>query len=325
MAKSRRIISLDTKNNLMSDIAPAKNNISVSSLERQHSSSSSEVEDTTGTFSIEQRFEAARQDCKIKNWREGPYAAGLVELTWKDELNRFPKKSAFEGANGPNRRCCDDAFSREFEPTCGCNYFSGWLCGRIGVGRVGNMIILKESNVIVEEEVMGNPGDVENPENLQYGSDMAKLRVKKLSKQQIDLVIGPYWPMMLFITFPLIIGFSLWTAVTAIYVPGQNRILQVVWTFLTFMLCRSLFNVGFRDPGILPRYKEVPDNIPGRPSHWRWNDNSQSYVVSANVLFSFFKRYYPSESPITKRIFSILLIPSYFSTKFFIQALKRSL
>mmetsp|Transcript_12234 Transcript_12234/g.17391 ORF Transcript_12234/g.17391 Transcript_12234/m.17391 type:complete len:196 (-) Transcript_12234:2103-2690(-) len=35
--------------------------------------------------SMDERFEAEREANKLRHWREGPYAAGLVEVSWNDE------------------------------------------------------------------------------------------------------------------------------------------------------------------------------------------------------------------------------------------------
>jgi len=125
----------------------------------------------------------------------------------------------------------------EIEPTCGCLYLSGIVCTKLGAGRVGNMAVLKETSV----------GD----------------------RTKIQLVVGPYWPMLLCVTYPLIFGVSAWTAVEAI--PHQNIIVVFIWATLTFGLIYSLFNVGFRDPGILQRHSEAPAD------GWRWNDQAQTF------------------------------------------------
>jgi hypothetical protein len=81
--------------------------------------------------------------------------------------------------------------------------------------------------------------------------------------------------MLMFVTYPLILGVSLATAIKAIFVPNQNKALIISWCILTFGLCYALFSVGFRDPGILPKYKTAPkSNGAGR---WRWNDRAQTF------------------------------------------------
>ena len=75
--------------------------------------------------------------------------------------------------------------------------------------------------------------------------------------------------------------------------PGKPIYVQVVWALLTLQLIRSLFNTGFRDPGILQRRTKPPpvkDESDGDHSTrrigfrwgnddgaWRWSDQAQSY------------------------------------------------
>lgn len=112
-------------------------------------------------------------------------------------------------------------------------------------------------------------------------------------KREIQYVLGPFWPMLLFITYPLIFGVSALTLYSAI--PGKPWYVQLGWSILTLQLIRSLFLTGFRDPGILPRHRDPPavqenddsnntrkrgmgfrwGNEEGGP--WRWSDQAQSY------------------------------------------------
>ena len=41
-------------------------------------------------------------------------------------------------------------FHEEIDPGCGCIYLSAVFCSRLGAGRIGNMIVLKERYVMVE-------------------------------------------------------------------------------------------------------------------------------------------------------------------------------
>ena len=103
--------------------------------------------------------------------------------------------------------------------------------------------------------------------------------------------------MLLFITYPLIFGVSALTLYTGI--PGKPLYVQIGWAALTFQLIRSLFNTGFRDPGMLKRHMDPPpakeeedleENGPSRrrvrelgfrwrneEGPWRWSDQAQSY------------------------------------------------
>jgi len=228
------------------------------------------------SMSIEQVYLTSKQSTRLNHWRNNPYATGLVEPTWYDEVHRQQNDGGDDNneANGPNRRCCADVGDPEMDPTCGCLVISGYVCGMFNAGRVGNMAILKESHVMVDE-FAHNDEDEE-------GEPTGKLVTRKVSKRKIDLVVGPYWPFLLFVTCPLILGVSLWTAVVAVFVPNYNMIVVIVWSLMTFGLCFSLFSVSCRDPGLLPKYKLIPSDTEqgqtGSRTSWMWNDRSQSYV-----------------------------------------------
>jgi len=97
--------------------------------------------------------------------------------------------------------------------------------------------------------------------------------------------------MLLFITYPLIFGVSALTLYSAI--PGKPIYVQIGWALLTGQLIRSLFNTGFRDPGIMVRHDSPPareddddDDVTNRRNvfrwgnrsgQWRWSEQAQSY------------------------------------------------
>ena len=78
--------------------------------------------------------------------------------------------------------------------------------------------------------------------------------------------------MLLFVTYPLIIGVSLVTLVTTI--PKKHPMIGFAWLILTIGLIGCLALTAFRDPGILPRYERPP---PNEELTWRWNDRAHSY------------------------------------------------
>lgn len=215
-------------------------------------------------------------------------------------------------SNGPN-------VQEEMDPGCGCIYLSALVCSRLGAGRIGNMAVLKERFVMVEvdddaddlegqEQVDGFVDDDEglslhqrNHENggpnckndSDQNSNMTTTK-RLVRKREIQFVLGPFWPMLLFITYPLIFGVSALTMYTGL--PGKPLYVKILWALLTSLLIRSLFNTGFRDPGILARHKDPPpiDNEgdledgdkPKRKigfrwgneeGPWRWSDQTQSY------------------------------------------------
>eukprot|EP00565_Helicotheca_tamesis_P007378 CAMPEP_0185727030 /NCGR_PEP_ID=MMETSP1171-20130828/2831_1 /TAXON_ID=374046 /ORGANISM="Helicotheca tamensis, Strain CCMP826" /LENGTH=331 /DNA_ID=CAMNT_0028395501 /DNA_START=150 /DNA_END=1145 /DNA_ORIENTATION=+ len=219
-------------------------------------------EENVESLSIEARYENGRKAAKKRHWQESPYAVGLVEPTWRDELTRRGgRDDDDEDGNGPNRSMCDDLCSDEMDPTCGCLIASGVVCSRLGAGRVGNMAVLKERSVLVEEEVVD--------EEAGEGEDEPKTTVRRVYKNKIEIVVGPYWPFMMCVTYPLIFGVSGLTAVKAI--PGKHPIFIAAWSACTFGLIYSLFSVGCRDPGILTRHRSPPH------ASWRWNDQAQTY------------------------------------------------
>jgi hypothetical protein len=198
---------------------------------------------------------------RVNHWRNSPYAVGLVEPTWAGELNRsiHSNYDSDEEANGPNRECCSDATNHEMDPTCGCLSISGQVCGRLGYKRIGNMIILKES-------------EIDNHNDDDADAEQGNMAMRR----NFVCIVGPYWPMLCFVTYPLILGVSFLTAKFAIFVTNFNPVLACVWSILTCGLCFALFSVSCRDPGILPKYHTPPE---GESSgKWRWNDRVQSYV-----------------------------------------------
>eukprot|EP00571_Detonula_confervacea_P013124 CAMPEP_0172310204 /NCGR_PEP_ID=MMETSP1058-20130122/11348_1 /TAXON_ID=83371 /ORGANISM="Detonula confervacea, Strain CCMP 353" /LENGTH=372 /DNA_ID=CAMNT_0013022973 /DNA_START=91 /DNA_END=1209 /DNA_ORIENTATION=- len=271
-------------------------------------------EQTNNPSSIEEQYHSEREQSKQRHWKESEHAAGLVELTWEDEREKYRK----QGCCCPDREALGHMFQEEIDPGCGCIYLSAVVCSRLGAGRIGNMAVLKERFVMVEvdedDDIEGQEqvdGFVEEEEGLSLHqrnstssstsksndskNDSTKTTTKRLvRKREIQFVLGPFWPMLLFITYPLIFGVSALTMYTGL--PGKPWYVQIVWALLTGQLIRSLFNTGFRDPGILARHKDPPpintsgdldDN--GQPKRkigfrwgneagpWRWSDQTQSY------------------------------------------------
>jgi len=86
---------------------------------------------------------------------------------------------------------------------------------------------------------------------------------------RIDYVVGPFWPMYLFVTWPLVLCVSGLTLLTAL--PHKHPFVILAWFVATTLLFWSLFNVGCRDPGILRRTSKAP------AADWRWNDRALTY------------------------------------------------
>ena len=208
-------------------------------------------------------------------------------------------------------------FHEEIDPGCGCICLSAMICSRLGASRIGNMAVLKERYVMVESDVDDDDyeedndveglervdGFVDDDEGLtahqRNDSDCSRGTNKKMPaktktlvrKREIQLVVGPFWPMLLFITYPLIFGVSVFTLYSGL--PGKPIYVQLIWAVLTLLLIWALFNTGFRDPGILQRRTRPPPMKDGDDSDhatrrigfrwgnedgsWRWSDQAQSY------------------------------------------------
>lgn len=294
----------------------------MSSLEITTPGDARDAAQQNNSSSIEEQYQNERERAKLRHWKEGEYAAGLVEPTWADELEMSRRRGGCCG-------CCKkedlgQIFQEEIDPGCGCNYLSAVVCSRFGAARIGNMIVLKERYVMVEEEVDDDDDNDEGQERVdgfvdeeeggtslhlrnssggsgasnsksidKEGNNTTKEGKKRhVRKRELQLVVGPFWPMLLFITYPLIFGVSALTLYAGI--PGKPFYIQLGWALITALLIRSLFNTGFRDPGILMRHKDPPpmnnnDDLEDEPRRrigfrwgneegpWRWSDQAHSY------------------------------------------------
>jgi len=265
-----------------------------------------DITNNDDTLSLTEKYRQEKHQNKLRHWKEGEFASGLVEPTWADELEKYNR----EGRSG----CCcccppsaelDQMFQEEIDPGCGCIYLSAVVCSRLGADRIGNMAVLKSRYVMVEveddddgeehEEFVND--DEEALRNRNKGSDTkndekTKKQTKRMvRKREIQFVVGPFWPMLLGITYPLIFGVSGLTLFVGL--PYRAWYIKLGWTILTVLLIRALFNTGFRDPGILTRHKDPPENendeeddaplrrvgfrwgTEGGP--WRWSEQAQTY------------------------------------------------
>jgi hypothetical protein len=195
---------------------------------------------------------------KIKYWKQHPYAVGCVEPTWttdEEKSNDSQYNDEETNTTVAHTPCsCSNSSSEEVDPTCGCLLLSRHICGRFGRKRIGNMVLMKEGTIVDDG-------------NEQEG---------RLPRRRIDCVVGPYWPMLCFVTFPLILFVSALTASKAVFVHGSNPLMMFVWSCLTFGLCFSLYSVATSDPGILPKHTTPPDGSNNRT--WFWNDRAQSFI-----------------------------------------------
>ena len=195
-------------------------------------------------LSVEDRYKEERKQSRIKRWKESPFACGLTEATWEEERN--------------HRR---DHYSDLPRDDTGCVCCSAMVCPLFNAGRVGNMAVLHSTTEWVEEVT----------EDEETGESSSK----RYTRPRLNIVVGPYWPMLMFVTYPLIFGTS-WFAMKNLFLSSEAKppLLIVIWTTMTLTLIIALACTGCRDPGIMYRYENPP---PQHENTWRWNDQAQTY------------------------------------------------
>ncbi|CAJ1966937.1 unnamed protein product [Cylindrotheca closterium] len=179
---------------------------------------------------------------KLMHWRNSIYAVGRVNIDWKDE-NPFL-------SHPPGHKRNDNVA------------WSGVVCGSCltCVGRIGNMAVFYST--MEEYEAVEK-------------SEGREDRVVKRKRPRPVCMVGPYWPVNLCLTWPLILGISGWTLFTKVIY--QNFVIIITWSLCTFALCASLLLVSCTNPGILYRHEEAP---PGEEGSWQWNDQARTYRPS---------------------------------------------
>ncbi len=118
----------------------------------------------SGSLSLDARYESENQSLKVKQWKEGYFAAGMSTATWGEEYQKWRQNF---------REQCIKFDENENVP-CGC--CSAIVCGVLGAGRVGNMAVLKQSTEWVEEEEEDESGEV---------------RTRRFTRPRLDVVVGP--------------------------------------------------------------------------------------------------------------------------------------
>lgn len=180
----------------------------------------------------------SRQTRRIQVWKESTFAVGLTEPTWYDEKYRSSKLPSDES---------------------GCLCCSAYVCSFVGAGRVGNMAVLKSSMETVETI-------------LEYDEETGEPIIEKTQTPHLDIIVGPYWPMLFFVTYPLILGVSGFTFFVGIYKSSLHVLVVLFWAACTTGLIIALACTGFRDPGILRRTRHPPPS-----GSWRWTDAADTY------------------------------------------------
>ena len=221
-----------------------------------HSETLPLTKSSSSSSSNHQIMQAERQKARLKHWRESPFAIGLTEPTWMEERNRPTVLSRAYNSSDNN-----GGGGGEVEPDeTGCLCFSAQFCPVLRAGRLGNMAVLKSSHEWVEE--------------VSQDAETGEETVHRYTRPKLDIVVGPYWPMMVLITYPLILGVSGWTYWSGIRQGGKPVGLVFLWFVCTVGLILSLACTAFRDPGILYKQKVPP---PQNENAWRWTDQAQSY------------------------------------------------
>jgi hypothetical protein len=208
-------------------------------------------------------------DHKVRLWKESPFAAGLTEPTWMDERKRTMSRTnstagRSSSRNGTGRESAASAPPQQQSPQrhtipadeTGCLWMSAFICPYLGASRVGNMVVLRSSQ--------------EKTEDVMIDPETGESTVRRFTRPKLDIVVGPYWPMMLCVTYPLIFGVSAWTLV-AISSSQKPLLVLLVWFLCTITLIVALAFTACRDPGILYRTREAVNES------WRWNDSADTY------------------------------------------------
>ena len=174
---------------------------------------------------------------RIKHWEESPFAVGNVNVTWAEDRENCCGK---RNSNVNGQVCC-----------------SAFVCGCLGADRVGNMAVLAQSTQVYN--------------HIQVNEETGERTTTRKTRPKLLWVVGPYWPVNLFLTYPLILGVSFlvgWRTVRYSSAP-----IIITWSICTFSLIFSLAMVACRDPGILYRHLQRPLNA----DTWRWNDQSRTF------------------------------------------------
>jgi len=165
--------------------------------------------------------EEEEEDVNVRNWKQSPYAVGLGDANWNQDVNC--KYCCGKGNQAtPNNYACHQVTS------CFCR----------GAGRIGNMVVLHSND-------QGEP----------------------------VIVVGPYWPMMVCVTYPMILAILCATGILRI--PHLHYGLVIAWVISSIAILLALASVACRNPGILKRQTTIDEE--SSKSDWIWNDQALSY------------------------------------------------
>ena len=134
---------------------------------------------------------------------------------------------------------------------------SALVCGCLGADRVGNMAVLAQTTEVYD--------------HVQWNEETGFQSTSRRRRPKLLWVLGPYWPINLFLTYPLILGVS--ALVGWNQVQHAHLAIIISWSACTLCLIISLGMISCRNPGILYRHEQRPPDS----ADWRWNDQSRTY------------------------------------------------
>ena len=225
-------------------VTNGSNNEDMNGDEGDHENDDDE-DDEEEFYGVGARGEARKK--KIQHWKKSPFAVGLVNITWKDDRPSWFPCGSQQNSIPPPARDIDENFAA-----------SSIVCGCLGAKRVGNFSVLAQKMEDYDEPIQ-DPGTGEITGH------------RQTQRPKLLCVIGPYWVVNMFITFPIILVASGWVCYRRIV--GGHIAVIITWSIGTFLLIFSLLMISCRDPGILYRRSQPP---PGA-ENWRWNDQARTY------------------------------------------------
>jgi hypothetical protein len=191
--------------------------------------------------SRDQDIPESTQQRKLNHWRNSPFAVGVVNVNWWDDRPDW---------------CCStkvDASRTDIDKSMPMNAI---VCGCVGAGRVGNLAVLAQTTESYKVERLGSDG---------------RRITETRQRPRLLWVMGPYWQVNFFLTWPLILGPSGWILYSKVI--GNHIAVIVTWSIGTFFLIFSLCMISCRNPGVLYRHAEPPPDT----DDWRWNDQAKTY------------------------------------------------
>ena len=252
------------------------------------------------------RRKAMKNAERFQHWQQHTHAVGLGPISWldedgdKDDVDELTVVcTADTEVKNLSVMDMDRCIDKRFLNVCTEGFREKGpppFCKRLG--RVGNMVVLKERNTwillptidcndgnsITIEHGTVNATAAANPSDAAIAIAIATANSSDastgVSQRHFNLLLGPYWPRLFSFTLPLVLGVS---AITAFHVFSfkhqRSSFIISLWITSTLGMIISLLYTSFVDPGILPRHRERPSGT----KNWRWNDAAQSFIPPSAV------------------------------------------